>query len=136
MDWSFETTDSSRRGGRGESMKKKEGKKVSSLRSVSPQPDPFTGKNMQISGAVGVGIAGGSGQQPPQGASPQNSVGLEEVLQHSKLLMKDEDPERVKRVLILMSDTGGGHRASAQVNEYNKKQKKRWLNKHNTVAVG
>lgn len=29
--------------------------------------------------------------------------------------MKDGDAKRVKRVLILMSDTGGGHRASAEV---------------------
>ncbi|CAN0437675.1 unnamed protein product, partial [Hapterophycus canaliculatus] len=42
---------------------------------------------------------------------------VDDVLRQSELLLKGEDEDGSagnKRVLILMSDTGGGHRASAQ----------------------
>lgn len=71
-------------------------------------------------------MARGKGQQPPHGGGVPpgtSSIDVEGLLRHSKALMKDKDPEKVKRVLILMSDTGGGHRASAQVRNRGKHMK-------------
>lgn len=67
--------------------------------------------------AAGSYQEGGPGAAPPPTETPGNAlVDVDDVLRQSHLLLKDEDgPGENKRVLILMSDTGGGHRASAQV---------------------
>ncbi|CAM9935920.1 unnamed protein product [Scytosiphon promiscuus] len=73
------------------------------------------GKASAAAGASSSTAIGGSG-----GAAPPSEgalVDVDDVLRHSELLLKGEDEEGSganKRVLILMSDTGGGHRASAQ----------------------
>eukprot|EP00752_Nemacystus_decipiens_P015734 g14047.t1 len=68
------------------------------------------------SNAPGSHQGGGTGAAPPPTGTPGGAlVDVDDVVQRSHLLLKDEDgPGESKRVLILMSDTGGGHRASAQ----------------------
>ena len=76
-----------------------------------------------VAGGVSRGNAAGSHQGDGTGAAPPPTttpgsglVDVNDVLRHSNVLPKDDDGSgEPKRVLILMSDTGGGHRASAQV---------------------
>eukprot|EP00903_Cladosiphon_okamuranus_P013632 g12696.t1 len=70
------------------------------------------------SNAPGSHQEGGAGAAPPPTATSGGAVvdvDVEDVMRKSHMLLKDEDGSGAgKRVLILMSDTGGGHRASAQ----------------------
>ncbi|CAM9332239.1 unnamed protein product, partial [Discosporangium mesarthrocarpum] len=65
----------------------------------------------------GLGLIFSKSAPPPKGLSGSPSsraIDMDDVVRESQFILSNEDPSRPRRVLILMSDTGGGHRASAQ----------------------